>query len=214
MRVFSAMALSVAILIAPPALSRAETPKQTEPASHAQVADASSRCHADEATSDDRIAACTAVIAAGAAAPKDLAAAFFARGNAYREKADWDFEAYLAEGMYEDRAIADYDEALRLDPSHVHALLNRGAVNTRMRRYDRAVADFTSAIGLDPTAPAAFYGRALALRYLGQYERAVTDYRKALTLKLDDASRQEIARILKRIGPAGRAPTPAAAAKR
>jgi tetratricopeptide (TPR) repeat protein len=120
----------------------------------------------------------------------NLAAAFFARAAAYQEKAQLDFDAYLAEGKYEDRAIADYGEAIRLDPSSAASFRNRGVLNTKMQRYERAVADFDEAVRLDPNVAAAFYGRALALRYVGQHERAVADYRKALALKLDDPSRR------------------------
>jgi tetratricopeptide (TPR) repeat protein len=71
-----------------------------------------------------------------------LAAAFFVRADAYRDKAQWDFDAYLADGVYEDRAIADYDEGLRLDPNNAAAFRNRGFLNARRQRYDRAIQDF------------------------------------------------------------------------
>jgi tetratricopeptide (TPR) repeat protein len=145
----------------------------------------------------------------------NLAAAFLARALAYQEKAQWDFDAYLADGRYEDRAIADYDEAIRLDPGNATAFRNRGAVNTKMQRYDRAIADFTDAVRLDPNVAAAFYGRAYALRFVGQYERAVADYRTALTLKLDDLSRRQIETILQQLGAADRRDVvPAAVSKR
>src|SRR5262249_37149726 len=40
-----------------------------------------------------------------------LTIVFVNRALAYQEKAQWDFDAYLAEGVYEDRAIQDLDEA-------------------------------------------------------------------------------------------------------
>jgi tetratricopeptide (TPR) repeat protein len=129
-----------------------------------------------------------------------LAAAFFARADAYRDKAQWDFDAYLADGAYEDRAIADYDEGLRLQPNNAAALRNRGFLNTRRQRYDRAIADFDEAIRLDPNVAAAFSSRAYALRFVGQYDRAVADYRKALTLQLDEMSRNQIGKALQQLG--------------
>jgi tetratricopeptide (TPR) repeat protein len=129
-----------------------------------------------------------------------LATAFFARADAYRYKALWDFEAYLADGVYEDRAIADYDEGLRLDPNNAAAFRNRGFLNTRRQRYDRAIQDFDEAIRLDPNVAASFLGRAYALRFVGQYDRAVADYRKALTLQLDETSRNQIGKALKQLG--------------
>jgi tetratricopeptide (TPR) repeat protein len=170
---------------------------------HAETSEAQSRCFAGKEVSyDAKLAACTAVIDSGAEPPQGRAAAFLARAEAYEEKAQWDFDAYLAGGKYQDRAIADYGEAIRIDPRNAVAFRNRGALNTRTQRYERAIADFTDAIRLDQGVAAAFYGRALALRYVGQYGRAVADYRKALKLQLDDPSRQQIETILKQIGSA------------
>src|SRR6266446_3503912 len=108
------------------------------------------------------------------------ASAFINRALVYQEKAQWDFDAYLADGMYEDRAIRDLDEAISLDPGNATAFRNRGLVNSRRQRYDRAIQDFDEAIRLNPNIAVAFSGRAYALRFVGQYERAIADYRKAL----------------------------------
>jgi tetratricopeptide (TPR) repeat protein len=146
---------------------------------------------------------------------RGLASAFFARADAYRDKAQWDFDAHLADGAYEDRAIADYDEGIRLNPNNAAAFRNRGFVNSRRQRYDRAIQDFDEAIRLDPNVAASFSGRAYALRFVGQYERAIADYRKALTLQLDDANRSQIGKILKQLGVGTeRDATPTAVTKR
>jgi len=146
---------------------------------------------------------------------RSLAAGFFARADAYRDKSQWDFDAYLADGAYEDRAIADYDEGIRLSPSNATAFLNRGLLYTRRQKYDRAIQDFDEAIRLDPNIAAAFSGRAFALRFVGQYERAIADYRKALTLPLDDTSRKQIDKMLKQLGAAPeREATPTVATRR
>jgi len=140
-----------------------------------------------------------------------LAAAFFARADAYRDKAQWDFDAYLADGVYEDRAIADYNEGLRLEPNNAVAFRNRGFLNTKRQRYDRAIQDFDEAIRLDPNVAASLVGRAYALRFVGQYDRAIADYRTALTLQLDETTRSQIGKVLKQLGSAA-APGVAAAA--
>jgi tetratricopeptide (TPR) repeat protein len=129
-----------------------------------------------------------------------FAMAFVHRAVAYLEKAQWDFDAYLAEGKYEDLAIQDLDKAIRLDRNNAVAYRNRGFVNARMQRYDRAIQDYDEAIRLDPRVSSHFSGRAYALRFVGQYERAIADYRKALTLQLDDANRRQIERALKQLG--------------
>ena len=62
---------------------------------------------------DLKIGACTAVIQSGTRSGKSLVFAFNNRGNAYKNK-----------GQY-DRAIQDYDEVIRLDPNQAVTFFNR-----------------------------------------------------------------------------------------
>ena len=66
--------------------------------------------------------------------------------------------AYTAKGD-NDRAIADYNEAIRLDPKSRESLLNRGVAYRRQGRCDRAIADYNEAIRLDPKTPKAYNNR-------------------------------------------------------
>ena len=132
----------------------------------------------------------------------NLALAFFTRALAYQDRAQWDFDAYLSPGRYEDLAIHDYDETIRLNPKNTDALRNRGSLYAKARQYDRAIADFDEAIRIDPNLAPAFVGRGLALRYAGQYDRAIADYRKALTLKVDAGTKRQIELGLKQLGAA------------
>src|ERR1700723_817978 len=75
---------------------------------------------------DTQIAACTAVIKASKGQSKDLASAFGNRGSAYFAKAQYD------------RAIQDFDQAIKLDPNLALAFSNRGNAYSRQRQYDRA----------------------------------------------------------------------------
>src|SRR5260221_8901277 len=54
------------------------------------------------------------------------------RSNAYDDKGD------------HDHAIADYTQAIRLDPNYASAYMERGIVYKRLKEYDRAVQDFRS----------------------------------------------------------------------
>src|SRR5437879_11054496 len=60
----------------------------------------------DGATPAQQIDGCTSVIHSVEEPPKNLALAFIARGSAYMIKGDFN------------RAIQDYDEAIRLDPEN------------------------------------------------------------------------------------------------
>ena len=56
---------------------------------------------------------------------------------------------YLDNGDY-DRAIADYTQAIRLDPNDAWAYNNRGSAYYNKGDWDRAIADFTQAVRIDP----------------------------------------------------------------
>ena len=51
-----------------------------------------------------------------------------------------------------DRAIADFNEAIRLDPKSSLTFRNRGDAYTDKGDHDRALADYSEAIRLDPKA--------------------------------------------------------------
>ena len=86
---------------------------------------------------DMQVAACTALIGSGRHSRQNLAILHSNRGIAYVKAGDYD------------RAIADFDAALRSNPNHVRAHINRGNANFAKRDYDRAIADFGQAIRID-----------------------------------------------------------------
>ena len=51
-----------------------------------------------------------------------------------------------------DKAIADYTEAIRLEPAQPAAYFNRGNARLEKKEYDKAIADYTEAIRLEPAA--------------------------------------------------------------
>jgi tetratricopeptide (TPR) repeat protein len=57
---------------------------------------------------------------------------------------------YDNKGDY-DRAIADYNQAIRLDPDYALAYYNRGVAYVNKRDYARARADWEKVLQLDPT---------------------------------------------------------------
>jgi tetratricopeptide (TPR) repeat protein len=79
-----------------------------------------------------------------------------------------------------DRAIADFDAAIKLDPSSASAFANRGIAYERKKNYKMAVADYTEAIRLDPKYPNYYFDRGNANRLAKNYQDALDDYEAAI----------------------------------
>ena len=88
-----------------------------------------------------------------------LSWAYNNRGETWRAKGDID------------RAIADYTEAIRLDPKNSNAYLNRGLVWDNKDDIERAMADYNEAIRLDPNYAGAYDNRGIAYRTKSDYDR-------------------------------------------
>ena len=82
-----------------------------------------------------------------------------------------------------DPAIADFDEAIRLDPDQAEAYLNKGAALMRMENAAEALQLFTVALENNTRRPElAHFGRAIANETLGNVRAAYNDYRRASEL--------------------------------
>ncbi len=95
-------------------------------------------------------------------------------GNAYGKKKDYD------------RAIADFNQAIKIDPNYAKPYNNRGLAYYYKKDYDRAFADFNQALKLDPSFAIAYNNRGLAYGEKKDYDRAIADFNQAL--KLDPKS--------------------------
>jgi tetratricopeptide (TPR) repeat protein len=67
-----------------------------------------------------------------------MAAAYYNLGNAYNNKKQYD------------RAIAEFDKAITLNPKHANAYGNRGYAYEKLGQRDKAIADFRKVIELRP----------------------------------------------------------------
>ena len=91
------------------------------------------------------------------ARPKD-APAYANRGLAYGKKGDYD------------KAIADYTEAIRLNPN-AEAYSNRGLAYRKKGDYDKAIADSPRPSGPNPIKRQAYYNRGLAYKKRAKTKR-------------------------------------------
>jgi lipoprotein NlpI len=119
---------------------------------------------------DVQIIGCTNAIQSGKYVGKNLTGAYLNRGLAYD-----------AEGDY-DHALADYDQAIRLDPNNATAYNNRGNAYQKMDYNERAIADYNEAIRLDPKYAAAYNDRGHAYQKKSNNDRAMADYNEAIRL--------------------------------
>jgi len=101
---------------------------------------------------DQRIAACSAVIADAGADSAQRVAAFVHRGTLRAEQ-----------GQHA-RAVADFGRALRLDATNSDAYAERGAVHQERGAYGLALRDYEAALSIDPRHSLAVYRREQALR--------------------------------------------------
>lgn len=113
---------------------------------------------------------CTAFIDGGADSAKNIARAYYHRGNAYGAKE-----------MY-DRAISDHSKAIELDPELLNAYRMRGLIRGLTGDYAQAMVDFDKALALSPNDEETYLSRGVVYEAQGEKQKAAQDYRKILVL--------------------------------
>lgn len=84
-------------------------------------------------------------------------------------------------GAYEE-AIADFTDAIRLDPTDETTFYNRANTYHYLKDFEKAIADYDEAIRLNPSYAFAYHNRGGAHFFLRHYEEAVADYTEAIRL--------------------------------
>ncbi|NEQ75011.1 MAG: serine protease [Okeania sp. SIO2C9] len=88
---------------------------------------------------------------------------------------------YTIQGQY-DKAIADFNQAIRLNPKYAEVYIARGAAYGIQGKYEKALTDFNQAIRLNPKHAEAYNGRASVYYEQGEYEKAIADFNQAIRL--------------------------------
>ena len=100
---------------------------------------------------------------------------YIKRGNAY---------GYIGE---HDKAIADYDQAIKLKPNYAKAYYNRGNAYRDKVDFDKVIADYTKAIELDPDYVDAYYNRGKLYDEVNAYDKAIADFSTVIKLEPEHA---------------------------
>ncbi len=80
------------------------------------------------------------------------------------------------------KALAEYEQALSLDPFLVSALLRRAVTRSVADDYSGALNDCNTAIGIDSARPEAYSGRGWVYGIKQDYPKALDDFRQAVSL--------------------------------
>jgi tetratricopeptide (TPR) repeat protein len=117
-----------------------------------------------------RIAPCTAMIEAPDTSPADRARAFALRG-----------QSYFQFGQYQ-RAIRDYDEAIRITPQFAATLNNRAVAYLALGKPSQGMPDVQQAVQIAPRVPHFWATRAQISQSLGDQQGALGDHDAAMRL--------------------------------
>jgi tetratricopeptide (TPR) repeat protein len=88
-------------------------------------------------------------------------------------------------GSY-DRAIRDFNLALKANPQSAEAYFGRGMALSEKKNYDSAIADITRAIEIN-SLPQFYYERSLVWEEIHDYDKAIKDYTSAINIAPDFA---------------------------
>jgi tetratricopeptide (TPR) repeat protein len=97
-------------------------------------------------------------------------------------------DTYSLRGDFKDRnndlggALADYSEAIKLQPRVALHYSNRANVFAKLSQHTDAIEDYSRAIQINPRDPYLYLSRGLAWANAGKCDQAVPDYTKAVEL--------------------------------
>ena len=120
-------------------------------------------------SSERIIAVCTAAIRASSGASR--ASALVSRGVGYERQKNLD------------AAMANFDEATRLNPANSWARSNRANIWRLKRNYDRAVSELNDLIRRDPQFIGAYVDRGMVHQERGDIQSARADFQAVLEMK-------------------------------
>lgn len=104
---------------------------------------------------------------------KETAEEYLKKGNEFFSKEDYD------------KAIKNYDMAISLNSSYLHAYYNKGLVYYNKKDYDTAIKIYSQAIKIDHKFDAAYNSRGYVYYLLNDYSNAIKDCTAAIDANPD-----------------------------
>lgn len=123
-----------------------------------------------EEKGDRAIDICGRILARGRVKDRDLARTLNNRGLGYVTNKDLD------------KAMADFDAAVRADPTYPFVYDNRGDVWRLRKQFDRAIVEYNEALRRDPEFLSAYVNRGMAFEEMGNKLSAKADYEAVLKM--------------------------------
>lgn len=109
--------------------------------------------------------------------------------NENKNTVDTLVELGIAHGKKGDinQAIANFNQAIRLDSNNSYAYYNRGYAQYLRGETDLAIADYSQAIKFDPDYVNSYISRGVIYADKREFNRAITDFETALRLEPDNS---------------------------
>jgi tetratricopeptide (TPR) repeat protein len=124
----------------------------------------------DGASPDQQISSCTALIQNGRDSPQQLARTFRTRGSVYFYQRDYD------------RALQDYGQAIKLDPTYSEAFDNLCWTHATVDALEDALKDCNESLRLRPNFAPTLDTLGFVQLKLGRLDRAIATYSAALEI--------------------------------
>ena len=162
------LVIALALMLVPAAAMAAPQTAAGPQGKPSDVDLATALCDSPDATADQTIGGCGALIKSNILKGSDLADAYNNRATGYLAKKNYDL------------AIADENKAIPLDAHNANALNNRCLAYLSKKQTDKALADCSAAIRINPGFGHYYRNRASAWLQKGKRAEALADLRVAI----------------------------------
>ena len=91
-----------------------------------------------------------------------------------------------------DKAIVNFDEAIKLYPECIEAWTNKGAALCMKEKFEEGLKCLDKALELNPEHPSALKAKGLAYHVQGKYDQAIIYFDRALKVSPGDGNIQNL----------------------